>query len=1386
MPATEHFFRNQKKLHVVFALSCVALLVSVIWMMVEDYSDPWRAYQSKNFDMQAASKARDIRLQTIRLESPAKLAELDSQIAAAEESGDSAEAEKLQQQRDELHAEYVAALDSLGLDPDDQNVVALKAELADVEERLDFKLRLRLAREAGLEDEAERLELFIQVRDDVEKARNTALRLVESLKLELKNQNAQRDEERANFDLAVRDGLDEETLRELYAEFEAAQAVCDETQLELEAAEKALASVGDPEQEEGDRKVVMAELNDLLQSQADLKKSIDKLEADLVLVQATLQKIRPEDFFMKAKRKFMELPIVEGFNGHQKVTQDWLPDLHQTLGMTSIARFDRCRTCHMNVDLTIPGNRPAFPHGKPSDPEDVDTWVAENKFPHPYATHPNHELFVTAASPHPVATFGCTACHDGQGSGTDFGNAEHTPNDPHQAEQWHHEFGYHPNHFWEYPMKPERFQEATCIKCHHKVVELGVHPKFGASAPKVVRGFNLIRKYGCFGCHEIHGFDAGESIGPDMRLEPQTAEQEQRIVDDPTQVAGLYRKVGPSLRHIAAKTSEAFIAYWVQDPQRFRPSTKMPRYFDLHGHLDPEDEITSKYEAVELAGLARVLVGNSEEIELLKPAAEYVPNVERGETLFGERGCLACHQHDAAEGAKADFGPNISDIHRKVRRNEDNKNFSDWLYTWIREPTRYHKRTRMPNLYLETYAEGEETIDPAADIVAFLLSRGESEDFESKVARVDSLGPVVAGNEEGISPIDSLVTLYLKKARFSDAAVREILESRTFPRPAEDVSGDESVFATEDGSAVPESDWEDRKLRYIGLRTVSRYGCYACHDIPGYESARPIAAALQDWGRKDTSKLAFEHVEEYLHHHGEPDGGSTRERVETALARAKDGTVPEEDLEPELTHAFFYDSLLHHGRAGFLWQKLRAPRSYDYMKTETKGYDERLRMPKFPLKPDEIEAIETFVLGLIAEPPAEQYVYTPDEREKTRIEGEFLLAKYNCTGCHMVELPQITFGLQDGDISPTDLTNPDTARALDLLLSMHKPHQALTGESAEFVVDDEKMTLPLASFRGMVLAVADPEDDFADQETSYTTWQTLDFGHGEDAVRVLPNTSISVTGPMLHEYRDSRGGEFAEWLVKKISGKDELTPKEVISRKNAWQMSPPPLYKEGYKVQTAWLHKFLLNPMKVRHATVLRMPQFNMSSEEAGVLANYFAAVDGAPFPYNQNEATSSDYLVERAAELRSQGLLKDDESYLDMSWRTLNGLSAGLHAPTNAEHAKCVGCHSVGGLEYSPKPGDKTPQGPDLRRVQERLRPDWVKLWLHNPAWTTPYTAMPNNYPAASEGQVPSLFGGDPSAQVIGVRDALMNYAKLMETHGIPEKGAVAVDAADAAAAEE
>ncbi len=56
----------------------------------------------------------------------------------------------------------------------------------------------------------------------------------------------------------------------------------------------------------------------------------------------------------------------------------------------------------------------------------------------------------------------------------------------------------------------------------------------------------------------------------------------------------------------------------------------------------------------------------------------------------------------------------------------------------------------------------------------------------------------------------------------------------------------------------------DEKLLYLGERTISRLGCFGCHTIPGFENAKPIGTALNDWGIKLPARLDFGHITEYL------------------------------------------------------------------------------------------------------------------------------------------------------------------------------------------------------------------------------------------------------------------------------------------------------------------------------------------------------------------------------------------------------------------------------------------------------------------------------------------------------------------------------------------
>src|SRR4051794_7508159 len=58
MAATDQPFRSQKALDIVFAVSCILMLVSVIWMFVQDYARDWKGDQRKFRDVETAVNER--------------------------------------------------------------------------------------------------------------------------------------------------------------------------------------------------------------------------------------------------------------------------------------------------------------------------------------------------------------------------------------------------------------------------------------------------------------------------------------------------------------------------------------------------------------------------------------------------------------------------------------------------------------------------------------------------------------------------------------------------------------------------------------------------------------------------------------------------------------------------------------------------------------------------------------------------------------------------------------------------------------------------------------------------------------------------------------------------------------------------------------------------------------------------------------------------------------------------------------------------------------------------------------------------------------------------------------------------------------------------------
>ncbi len=1366
MPATEDYLRSPKRMHIVFCISAVALLGTTLWMMWADYDDEWRGFQR-----QALKNVAD--------RDKARIAALKADPAVQAKTAEAREAEKTAQKALKDRAAELQALE------------AKVAELA---------------------------------------AKSAATMR------ELRVKRAIRDVERATYGLKIRDHVSDKVEAEFLARVETAQKNADEFEARFADESYQLAQA---------KLAVVAATAERDAAEKAVKDSL----ADITRMQKAVNKIEPDNWLSAAKRDLMLLPIINGFNSPERIVQDWMPRLEIDLGgMSRVQRFDRCRTCHMTIDAVDTGTNPAYPHGSGAE--------GSGTFAHPYASHPRLDLFLTSASPHPLPKFGCTSCHSGQGSGTTFQNASHTPNDPHEMHEWAGKYGWFDNHFWEHPMHPKRFEESNCIKCHINVVELGTNSKFGATAPKVTRGYQLVKTYGCFGCHEINGYDGAKILGVDLRLEP-SAEEAEKIANDPNAVAGKMRKVGPSLRHLKSKSPAGFVEHWTEEPKQFRPTTRMPQFFKLSNQ---QDHAAERFNPIELAGMAEYLLGKSQPLELLSPKDGYQPNPERGKELFGTKGCIACHTHGEVAGIKADFGPELSRVSAKL---VGGKAGFDWLYTWIREPERHHARTKMPNLFLTAEGEGDKFVDPAADIAAFLLQhKGAPSDFKP-TADYDTI-------DVDDEALNELIAQFLVKL-LTQQQIKDFLQSGKYPIPAEKVKGDEIELATAPEGPTDPGEWRQRKLHYVGRKTITKYGCYGCHDIPNFESARPIGTALQDWGKKDRSRLAFEHIHEFLHHHGQPglgveyetiaaadaarlklegtagvrvtgnrpglapislqsagkahaghdhaaadtlqiddvvlayDGhaiadvpqleallrqtvpaakvelsiwraghehhftiqpdGSTEDRVQEGLKRANrhEYQDPAEE-DRELSAAFYYESLGHHGRPGFLWQKLRQPRSYDYKMVDTKPYDDRLRMPKFPFTEQDIDAIATFVLGLTAEPPNPEYIYNPTGPQGAVIQGEQLIQQFNCAGCHMLEMPEIRYGAKLDELTASDAA-ADFPAAVALLNKLKPPRNPLTGEQKVVKVGDESATLPVIGFHGTVVAYPNPEDDPEDQEFITELWENLTV----DGKQIFPTSKLIFPAAALDTIRPAKGGRYAEWLANRL-----LETKQVQQIALGWQASPPPLYQEGIKVQTPWLFNFLRNPEKIRHTTVLRMPRFNMSAAEAQALANYFAAVDGAGYPYQALPEREPEYLAAKTAELHAADPTKKHD-YQTEAWKVLNS-------------PLCIKCHAVGGRMPISTDPSKDIRAPNLEMAGERLRPDWLQLWLYHPTWITPYTSMPQNFPPGKEG-FKDLFGGDHNLQTIAVRDALLNYRQTMEREGRvvytpPEQPAPAAAGAQAAAA--
>ncbi len=646
----------------------------------------------------------------------------------------------------------------------------------------------------------------------------------------------------------------------------------------------------------------------------------------------------------------------------------------------------------------------------------------------PYRTHPNLELYLGKDSAHPIEEFGCTVCHGGRGRGTGFLSAVHTPSSEEQKKEWTKKYNWQEFHHWEEPMLAKQYVEAGCFKCH-----AGQETIKGAK--KLNFGLALIERAGCYNCHTIDKYKD-------------------------------WPKSGPDLTKLSSKTSAEWIYRWIEDPKSFRHNTWMPAFFDQSNNNDPASHQRGEQE---IHAITQFLLANTTEYK--KDPIPLVGDVKKGEELVSSIGCFACHQ---VQPQKTDQARNAENLHREHGPNLiglGSKTSKEWIYSWLKDPNRYHPQTRMPNLRLSD--------QEAADIAQY-LSEDKAEKFDKK--------PIAPVNEK---IIDDIALDFLKKIDPMQVAVKKLASMNL-----------------------------DQKLVFAGEKLVGHYGCYACHNIKGFESAKPIGAELTEEGSKSASKLDFG----FIH--------------------------------------------IDHSKEAWFMQKLKNPRIFDQGKI--KEANDKLIMPNFNFTEEEAEAITTAIVGFTKNKTVVNKI-KPRTPENLYIEkGEKIIRQLNCQGCHIISG-------EGGAIAPSvkewlkKYDNRDEAKATIMASNFSPPNLEGEGKKVqtqwlfEFLHEPVtirpwlKVRMPTYSFNASHLNALikyfnalDKEDfPFMDKanvsltEEEYKAGQKLFSPDGLDCMKchvvgnIVPKGDAEVLAPNLALAKNRLK---PDWIIKWITNPQDVLP----------------------------------------------------------------------------------------------------------------------------------------------------------------------------------------------------------------------------------------------------
>ncbi len=318
-------------------------------------------------------------------------------------------------------------------------------------------------------------------------------------------------------------------------------------------------------------------------------------------------------------------------------------------------------------------------------------------------------------------------------------------------------------------------------------------------------------------------------------------------------------------------------------------------------------------------------------------------------------------------------------------------------------------------------------------------------------------------------------------------------------------------------------------------------------------------------------------------------------------------------------------------------------------------------MPRYHWSDEDLYKVTRYVLSNLTDPDLLSDVpkLGPPRQEETQL-GKRLFVEKGCSSCHAVAgiKPQTDFGPDLSSIGGNTVSELEFGSA-------RIPHTLLSYIRAK--ISDPVSVNPAARM---------PQYRFKNGDLEALTTALLSLT-GPQSTPGLARLVI----PARHS-QFKPAGEFGRMY--------ERYKCYVCHRFNGYGGDlAPDLSYEGSRAQRRWLIDFLKNPQTLRPTLIFRMPQFNMSDDEASAAADYLGTALLSPAA-DADSAKAVRYTAEQAALGKQLYEIK----------------------------YQCQSCHTIGAS------GGYV--GPNLTNAGNWLNPTWIEAWLKNPQALIPEAMEP------------------------------------------------------------